>query len=528
MKKKLRPLERRDILGIACGVLIVLIAVVSLLLANAGSEAGVSDKDIPAEAQTLYGTAAGRNGDVNVMVVATQDKIYKIKIVEHEETKNIGTKAVSKLPGEIYKNNSLHVDGVTGATLTSNAIKEAVYNALESGGINPAHFGGSRVKVETVALKAETGSPVTVKLSADWAQEYPEVYASWKANEENSEATDYLADYPMLTTLYNGYGFAKDYKAARGHMFDVTDVTGTGRPHPNASCFTCKTPQFTAKVLELGDAAYAIPFTEMQESVNEPISCFNCHANEPGVVTVTHTYLVDGVGKDFESIDAENLACGQCHNEYYFNPNNEYKPTTLPHDSLDAMHPDAILAFYNDASNFSSGDVFYDWVHADTGVKQIKVQHPELETYLGEGSQHRDTYTCADCHMATVTEGDKTYRSHTLTSPLDNQELLTSECSKCHEDLAAEVKAVQEETERRTYGIGYQLMFLTNRLAEVKDSPDYTEQELEQIRSLARDAQFYWDFVFVENSEGVHNPKLTAYCLDMAESLCSQALGLFK
>ena len=45
---------------------------------------------------------------------------------------------------------------------------------------------------------------------------------------------------------------------------------------------------------------------------------------------------------------------------------------------------------------------------------------------------------------------------------------------------------------------------------------------------MARDAQFYWDFVFVENSEGVHNPSLTNNCLEKAENLTAEALGMFK
>ena len=55
-----------------------------------------------------------------------------------------------------------------------------------------------------------------------------------------------------------------------------------------------------------------------------------------------------------------------------------------------------------------------------------------------------------------------------------------------------------------------------------------TDEQLAEVRSLARDAQFYWDFVFVENSEGAHNPSLTNDCLDKAESLTQQALGMFK
>ena len=57
---------------------------------------------------------------------------------------------------------------------------------------------------------------------------------------------------------------------------------------------------------------------------------------------------------------------------------------------------------------------------------------------------------------------------------------------------------------------------------------DMPEKTLNEVRALARDAQFYWDFVFVENSEGAHNPKLTEFCLDKAEELTNQAINLMR
>ena len=71
-------------------------------------------------------------------------------------------------------------------------------------------------------------------------------------------------------------------------------------------------------------------------------------------------------------------------------------------------------------------------------------------------------------------------------------------------------------------------MNLTETLAAAVESGAYTEEELDAIRAVARDAQFYWDFVFVENSEGAHNPSLTNECLDKAEALTDEALGMFR
>ncbi|MBQ7777618.1 MAG: ammonia-forming cytochrome c nitrite reductase subunit c552, partial [Oscillibacter sp.] len=240
---------------------------------------------------------------------------------------------------------------------------------------------------------------------------------------------------------------------------------------------------------------------------------------------VTHTYLADAMGSDLENVDPATLSCGQCHVEYYFAPGT--KATTLPYQSLDTMTPDAILDYYN--RTIVDGQPFADYTNPRTGVRQIKVQHPEFETYMGAGSVHADTFTCADCHMGEATAEDgSTYTSHNWTSPLDNDALLESTCAECHTDLAGEVRAIQEETERRSYAIGYELEALTEKLVKAVESGEYTEDELNAIRAVARDAQFYWDFVFVENSEGAHNSALNRDCLNKAEALANQAMGMFK
>ena len=377
------------------------------------------------------------------------------------------------------------------------------------------------------ANKVETKSGVVVLHAEDWKEAFPHQYETWLQNSENDEIVDYLEQYPYLRTLYEGYGFAIDYGSARGHFYNVQDIEATGRPHPLANCWTCKTPDFTNMVNEEGVEAYKKEWTEVQAQVTEGISCYSCHANTPGEITVTHTYWIDAVGEDFDKIAPANLACGQCHNEYYFAP--DTKATSIAHSSLAGMAPEAMLAFFNDGSNFPTGEPFVDWTNPRTGVKQIKVQHPEFETYLGAGSQHAGLFTCADCHMAKVTAEDGTvYHSHYLTSPLQNEELIANTCSLCHNgsvqpELPELVASIQAATEERTNAIGFQLQDLTEKLAEAV-AGGATDEQLAEARSLARDAQFYWDFVFVENAEGAHNSTLTNDCLERAEFLCAEAV----
>ena len=525
-KKKRRKLN--DLIGIACGVFVLLVGIVTGIVKSRPATVGASAGDIPASAQHLSGTAEGRNGPITVEIIADENKIYQINVVSHTETDGIGTVAVEKLPAAIYEAQSLEVDSVSGATLSSDGIKAAVLDALSSGGLSTDSFGGGEVAAATpakLAEKVETNSGVTVVHAADWAEQYPNEYNTWLMTAESSEAEDYLEIYPMLRTLYEGYGFAIDYKAARGHFYDVEDIEATGRPHPMANCWTCKTPDFTILVNEEGIGAYKYAWTDVQGQITEGISCYNCHGNDPSTITITHTYWIDALGDDFDSVAAANLACGQCHNEYYFAP--DTKATTIAHDSLESMDPATMLAYFNDGANFSNGEMFADWTNPRTGVKQIKVQHPEFETFLGKGSQHANDFTCADCHMPSATAEDGTaYLSHNIVSPLDNPELIENTCSQCHYNLVEEVQKTQQEVETLTYAVGYQLEYLTELLAKAVESGEYTDADLAQIRMLARNAQFYWDFVFVENSEGAHNPTLTYECLNKAEKLGNQALSL--
>lgn len=83
---------------------------------------------------TYTGTADGRNGPVTVEVTITGDAIEKIEVVSHEETEGIGTIAVDSLPDAIVESQSLGVEAVAGATITSEAILAAVADCVEQAG----------------------------------------------------------------------------------------------------------------------------------------------------------------------------------------------------------------------------------------------------------------------------------------------------------------------------------------------------------------------------------------------------------
>ena len=52
------------------------------------------------------------------------------------------------------------------------------------------------------------------------------------------------------------------------------------------------------------------------------------------------------------------------------------------------------------------------------------------------------------------------------------------------------------------------------------------EEELDAVRKLHREAQWFFDFCYVENSEGAHNSDLSMHCLDKAEELIDAGMKL--
>lgn len=99
---------------------------------------------VMAEELTGVGSAPGIEGeDVVVEVVATPDEIISVTVTEQNETPGIGSVAAETVPEAIVTEQTLEVDDVAGATVTSNAVKEAVRQALESVGLDPAAYDGS-------------------------------------------------------------------------------------------------------------------------------------------------------------------------------------------------------------------------------------------------------------------------------------------------------------------------------------------------------------------------------------------------
>ena len=100
--------------------------------ASTSSDAGVSGD--------FTATAKGFGGDVSVTLTLTDGVITGCTAEGKDETEGVGSQAIAKMPGEIAENGSIAVDGVSGATITSTAIKEAAAAALTAAGLNPDDY----------------------------------------------------------------------------------------------------------------------------------------------------------------------------------------------------------------------------------------------------------------------------------------------------------------------------------------------------------------------------------------------------
>jgi NosR/NirI family nitrous oxide reductase transcriptional regulator len=96
-----------------------------------GSKASSSTSDVSYRDGVYYASGKGKLGDVPVTVVIDNGMITRISIGENHESPIMAEKAQETVIPEIVSTQSTDVDVASGATATSNAIIEAVNQALQ-------------------------------------------------------------------------------------------------------------------------------------------------------------------------------------------------------------------------------------------------------------------------------------------------------------------------------------------------------------------------------------------------------------
>lgn len=115
-----------------------------------------------ASADQRTGEAEGYGGTIRVTVTMNGDDITDVQVIEHSETQGVGTRAIDALPAAIEEADSIDVDGVSGATVTSNAIKQAVSQAMGLTGM-------IQQVIPMDGMNATEASPVSALMGAGMA-----------------------------------------------------------------------------------------------------------------------------------------------------------------------------------------------------------------------------------------------------------------------------------------------------------------------------------------------------------------------
>lgn len=359
-----------------------------------------------------------------------------------------------------------------------------------------------------------------------------------------NEAFSKLEKDPRLTRLYAGYAFGVDFREKRGHAYMLADQDVTERTkkfkQPGA-CLQCHASVIPAyrkagdgDVMKGFEAVCAMPLGEARALVEHPVSCLDCHDPKTIQLRVTRPGFLNGIqalaasddplphlssiqtwrkGNRKEPYDVNTMAtrqelrsfvCGQCHVEYYFK--GPQKVVTYPWHK--GVNVDQIEAYYDDAG-------FHDWVHAESGAKVLKAQHPEFEMW-NQGIHARSGVACADCHMPYKREGAIKISDHHVRSPMLN---VARACQTCHRYSEEEIKARVEAIQGRTLGLldraETAVMDLLDAVKSAK-AAGATGDKLAPALALQRKAQWRVDYVLSENSKGFHAPQESARILGEA------------
>ncbi|MEG0374622.1 MAG: FAD-dependent oxidoreductase [Raoultibacter sp.] len=108
-------------------------------LAACSPQSGTSQsKEAHYTAGTYTGVGTGNGGDITVEVTFSEDAITDIKVVSQSETETVAAGALEALPATIVETQSLGVDTMAGATMSSLGLISAATDAVEQAGGNAA------------------------------------------------------------------------------------------------------------------------------------------------------------------------------------------------------------------------------------------------------------------------------------------------------------------------------------------------------------------------------------------------------
>ena len=268
------------------------------------------------------------------------------------------------------------------------------------------------------------------------------------------------------------------------------------------NCFTCHDPHSTQPRITR-DA-------QIQAIVDRGEGTYPYDPEKSKRITVEKVEFRDGYRAiGLLSQPDSTMMCAQCHVEYNCNPGIDAatgERVTMADQRTNLMQWSNVFDYnrrmYEDFK-------FIDFRNAVTGADQMKLQHPEAETFWG--SKHeRAGVECKDCHMPQmVSKAGVKYTSHLQTSPRYHG--MENTCLRCHTDWSADralytIGSVKAYIRGKINKTEFWLAELIDTFVRAKDM-GVPESVLAEARKHHTEANTHWEWWVAENSDGFHNPE---------------------
>jgi len=110
----------------------LILCLIAILMCGCANEGTVeSEKKTMYQDGTYTASATGYGGEFQVETTIQDDTIQDVIVKEHNETPSIGGVAIEQMIKKIKQENKYDVDTISGATKSSQALKDAVKASME-------------------------------------------------------------------------------------------------------------------------------------------------------------------------------------------------------------------------------------------------------------------------------------------------------------------------------------------------------------------------------------------------------------
>lgn len=312
------------------------------------------------------------------------------------------------------------------------------------------------------------------------------------------------------------------------------------------ACLSCKTSLFNDMYAEEGmavfDAGNNMTDADFAALDDQYFDCYSCHAwkdgklnLEPGII-FAQAEVFPQAAEFFDGLNAEEAVCGQCHNYalgrdalggYTEEQAQDCNPFKYGTD------PEGMYRYLLEIEAYS--------VDEATGIKLLKANHPQVETF--QGSIHQSMgLSCVDCHMNTVEDAQgSAYTSHDASSSVAADDEAMARCLTCHEtqsgiatveDMRAFLGERQAAQASRQGEVEQELAGLYDLIAARVQDGTVDEGALQE----AKDAYSFAYFLVKEQQQNLndpvdgaqiaHDPAQMRSMLERASVLVEEGVGL--